>query len=91
MFRTMYRRACLINRYQQLIPSCPCCASSTIRQKKEAVRVKGGSRSSRCIPFDFVLLVDHSLGVITNGAGLDEAPDIELFRPEHRHYGVCDV
>lgn len=34
-----------------------------------------------------MLLKDLALGVVANGAGLDEAAQVELLRPEHGHGG----
>jgi hypothetical protein len=34
-----------------------------------------------------MLLKDLSLGVVANGAGLDEAAQVELLGPEHGHDG----
>ena len=44
-------------------------------------------RTGKVVPLDFVLLKDLPLGVIADRPGLDEAAQIELLRPEHRHGG----
>jgi hypothetical protein len=41
----------------------------------------------RILPFRLVLSKDLSLGVITDDLDVDEASNIELLGPEHRHPG----
>jgi hypothetical protein len=43
--------------------------------------------SGRISPFRLVLSKDFSLCVITDDLDVDEASDIELLGPEHRHPG----
>lgn len=50
------------------------------------INVMDGARVA-CVPFNLVLLKDLALGVVANGSGLDEAAQIELFCPKHRHGG----
>lgn len=38
-----------------------------------------------CLPLSFVLVEDLALGVVTDRLDVDEAPDVELLGPEHRH------
>lgn len=43
------------------------------------------------LPLGFVFLKDLALGVVANGAGLDEAAQVELLGPEHGHVGLAGV
>lgn len=40
------------------------------------------------LPLGLVFLKDLALGVVANGAGLDEAAQVELLGPEHGHVGL---
>ena len=40
-----------------------------------------------CAPLSLVLFEDLALGVVAQGAHIDEAAQIELFGAEHRHLG----
>lgn len=44
-------------------------------------------RENEALPLRLVLLKDLSLGVVANGASLDEAAQVELLGPEHGHDG----
>lgn len=41
------------------------------------------------LPLGLVFLKDLALGVVANGAGLDEAAQVELLGPEHGHVGLA--
>lgn len=41
------------------------------------------------LPLGLVFLKDLALGVVANGAGLDEAAQVELLGPEHGHDGLA--
>jgi hypothetical protein len=43
--------------------------------------------SMGCAPLSFVGFENLALGVVAQGADVDEAAQVELFRAEHRHVG----
>lgn len=60
-------------------------ARSIVTVAIDPPQVRGGS--GRILPFRLVLSKDLSLRMITDDLDVDEASDIELLGPEHRHPG----
>lgn len=42
-------------------------------------------------PLGFIALEHLALRVVADNLGVDEAAQVELLRPEHRHLGGCRV